>query len=473
MEKTRIRGKLLFVFATLYILIPNIIFILGYVKLYISIPLSILLIASFYFSTKDFPTYNIDFFKYRKKIIFICCILAIWIFLSGVGGLCWQNRWDHKFRNAVFRDLVSNSWPVSKGGEKLCYYFGYWLPSALVGKIFGLSIGYFSQFVFAIIGVVLVALLIFNYNKKVNFRTIFILIFFSGMDAVVFMINHSGIELIKAVCSGQHIELLLNYFNSSSNTTLLFWLYNQIIPFWVGFMLLLSQSNNKNKTLTFCCMVLFCPFPAVALAPVMAYWLFFKNTNEGQFAKRIKQLISLRNLAFFCLALIVSLFFMSNQSAAGISVLPINVNTLLRFIAFAITDLGIYLVLLWNRKDIPLHILLTVTAICSFVAMGNSYDFAWRTCIPLSFYLMLLAIKFLNEHLNSKKGLILCLVLCIGMITPMCEVIRTFRSECKVIVGETTALSDSLSSVFEKENNECRDNFVSDGKGVFWDYLAK
>lgn len=35
----------------------------------------------------------------------------------------------------------------------LIYYIGYWLPAAVVGKVFGLTAGYYFQYVWAIIGI--------------------------------------------------------------------------------------------------------------------------------------------------------------------------------------------------------------------------------------------------------------------------------------------------------------------------------
>jgi hypothetical protein len=68
---------------------------------------------------------------------FNCLPSFLWVALSGIGGFGLQN-WDFNFRNAVLHDLVDYSWPVVyPQGRILLYYFTYWLPAALAGKIFG------------------------------------------------------------------------------------------------------------------------------------------------------------------------------------------------------------------------------------------------------------------------------------------------------------------------------------------------
>ena len=109
-----------------------------------------------------------------------------------------------------------------------------------------------------------------------------------------------------------------------------------------------------------------------------------------------------------------------------------------------------------------------------FILLGNSYDFAYRTCIPLAFYIMLLIMKELqNEKANKKISIALIIVLSLGAVTPITEMVRTVKHEAKVLQREFSARSDSLPSVFVKEGNECYDNFIADTNSIFYQYLAK
>ena len=87
---------------------------------------------------------------------------------------------------------------------------------------------------------------------------------------------------------------------------------------------------------------------------------------------------------------------------------------------------------------------------------------------------MLLVMKYFDEKDVSKKAKVaLIVVLCIGAITPMTEFIRTVKGEINVIKGIESAKSNSLTSIFVKENNECYENFIADTNSIFYKYLAK
>ena len=105
--KELLKQKWLYILAYLYLMISVLIFLLGNVKLWISIPLSVVLIIATIRALKNCPDVNMELIKQHKKaIIGIGIILLLWVIVSGVGGFIWQNTWDHKFRNAVLKDLV-------------------------------------------------------------------------------------------------------------------------------------------------------------------------------------------------------------------------------------------------------------------------------------------------------------------------------------------------------------------------------
>lgn len=292
-----------------------------------------------------------------------------------------------------------------------------------------------------------------------------------------------------AMLGGQHIELITTYFNSSSNTTLMFWLYNQIIPLWVGMSLMLMQKNSKSVVFIFALLLLYSPFPAVALIPVVIY-LVFKKYDDEEYAKymekaknkvqifllKIKRACTFENFSAIPIAIIIGLFYMSNIAVNKLGVLPINQSTLFSYIMYVVFEFLIYIIFIYknNRKDMILNILIVVTLLLPFIKMGNSYDFARRTCIPLAFYIMLLVMKELqNKNTNKFKRILLIIVICLGAITPMTEIIRTVEMEQKVIGGTVEARSDKLPSTFEKEGNECYDNFIANTDSIFYKYIAK
>lgn len=475
--------------SLIYLLIPPLIFAIGWLRpvyaCFVAVPLAIAgayTLREMFREQKRHPLLKQHSYA---KILVILVLLFLWVIFSGVGGFIWQNRWDHMFRNAVFMDLVNRPWPVMQGDSALCYYLGFWLPSALIGKVFGLQIGYLFQVIWAYIGVVLAVFLIFKYIGAVKIRIILLFIFYSGLDVLVYyakgLIDQQNlISLTMRLLSGEHIELLLRYFNSSSNTTLLFWLYNQIIPFWVGFMLILLQKRSQSIIVIFSLLVLYSPFPCVTLCPLIVY-MIFRNRNI-QLSKFREIMVVLKDnccvetLCAIPFLVIVGLYYLSNIATGKVRFLGLSPSKILFFSIFFIYEFGLYLAVLHNdnRNDPILGILLVTTAVCSFIVLGNSYDFAWRTCIPLSFYIMLLIAKKLIAIKTGKRlGVCLLVLLCIGAITPAAEMMRTTWGELRVLAGESSARSDALDSVFIKENNECYENFIGNTDSFFFSYLCK
>lgn len=469
-------NKKVIIGAYLYLLIPIVSFILGWVRLYYSIPLTIGLLWGGYQAVSSFPKINIKF-KIDKKLFAILLILAGWVVLSGVGGCVWQNRWDHMFRNAIFLDLCNNSWPVvnfqSIEPRMLCYYFGFWLPSALVAKVFNnISIGYIFQLIYAYVGITLVVLLIFEWLHKISLKVVFVVILFSGLDIIsYFLFLYWGTDTfsISNLLVG-HKELLLLPFNSSSNTTLLFWLYNQFIPFAVGFMLLIQQKNTSVTVFTYSLLLLFAPFPSVTIAPIIIYECIAHWRG-------IKALATFPNVIGVFLMGIIALFYLANNALGSRSFISLDRHIILRFIFYILIEFVIFMPFIWRkiRSNVQFWLLFIVTMICSFISLNGGHDFAARTSIPLAFYIMLMVIHSLNSMngLTSIKAKILIAILCVGALNPISEFGRTIINTEWIITHKKNEsfLSDELKTVFD--DNPCYDNFVATGESFFNKYLRK
>ena len=480
-----IKDKYLYIMAYIYLFSSVLLFLIGNVRSIISIPLSILLLIALYKAIKNSPKMKVRLFE-NKKIMIIIVLIIGWVLLSGIGGFIWQNSWDHKFRNALFRDLVFHNWPVVQGNRALCYYFGFWLPAAIFGKFFGLTAGYAFQVIWAIIGIFTAFGLMCQYLGKVKIRNLIIFALFSGLDIVLFLIfsKPTIMQTITTILNGTHLEWATTYFQASSNTTALFWVYNQIIPFWLGMMLLLLQKNNRSIAFIYALMLLYCPFPLVGLAPVMVYFVFRKQENINEknifknIYKKIKNVCTFENIVAIFLALILALFFKSNLATNKINFLSIDKNILFSFIMYFFFEYIIYLIFIYknNKKDPILFILLITMAVYSFIKLGGGADFSMRTNFPLIFYIMLLVMSDLqNNNMNKlKKALLIC-ILCIGAITPMTEFIRTLRNEKAILISKNfeSARSGGLETIFDQEHNDCYENFVADRDSIFFKYLAK
>ena len=109
MDKTNLindfKGKWIYILGYFYLFISVAIFLIGNVKLWISIPLIVAIFIGVLKGIKNAPKMEVKLFHGNKKFWIILLIIILWVAFSGIGGFIWQNRYDHMFRNAIFMDL--------------------------------------------------------------------------------------------------------------------------------------------------------------------------------------------------------------------------------------------------------------------------------------------------------------------------------------------------------------------------------
>lgn len=154
MSKTFFR--VLSVSAILYLLLPNVLFLMGWVEPWVGIPLIILLSLAFILLLKKSPAPRINFEK--KDILFVLLLLLGCLFAVeslGINGHAQQSG-DFIVRNAIYDSLVRESWPLhSERGEYFVYYHAYWLPPALLAKWLGASFSTVLLWGWTVLGFVL------------------------------------------------------------------------------------------------------------------------------------------------------------------------------------------------------------------------------------------------------------------------------------------------------------------------------
>ena len=241
----------LFRITYLYLTLPFIIFCMGWLRLSIAIPVVAVLIWVLWQLLMQSP--NSQPSEASRFPIYLLLLTGLWVLLSGVGGYAFQN-WDHHWRNAQLRDLITYEWPViysapERGPIKmLVYYVGYWLPSALVGKAFGFGAANFFLFLWTWLGVFLVSLHLSLKLKTSSIKALLLLIFFSGMDALGTLLVAGDYPTLWSPV--QHLEIWAGNLQYSSFTTQLFWVFNQAVPAWLCISLILNNDVVARAVLS-------------------------------------------------------------------------------------------------------------------------------------------------------------------------------------------------------------------------------
>ncbi len=485
--------------ALCYVILPVIIFLFGWTKIWVAlIGAALFILLAFRLFKSLIDTEKAITFDKRFWIL-ASIVLAVWVILSGIGGYAFQNE-DFWARNPIYRDLSTYSWPVfydlSKEPayvQEICgtdtvafsYYFSWWLPVALLSKIFRLGDPgrNFLLYLWAFIGTFLAVYLVCRKLEKTSFGIIAVFIGFSGLDAVPTILLNSIFNGIGSVFPWMyHIEWWAGYFQYSSNTTLLFWVFNQSIPIWILMGLFLQLKDNKSfiglTSLSFA----YSPWATLGMVP-------FAIAGTLKDRKKIFDAINIGNiLSAVYMMIVYGLFYGSSTGSEGFVGLIFEkysdriVDVLFWYVLFVVFEFGIYYFILGKsaRKSEYYLLTLAMLAVLPLVHILE-VDFVMRASIIPLFMTMIYVLEFLykkseSAHYNVRRRLLI-IALCIGALTPLSEI---DRSVIKTVTMDDH-LEDSIGSLgyFEDDHSfyiyETRNQyFVYDYESTsFFRYIGK
>jgi hypothetical protein len=459
----------------LYLLIPILLFIGGWLKLVFSIPLILITLAALYLSLKDFDDY-IELPINRKNLIkcgIIFVVLAAWVIFSGIGGFSYQNE-DHHVRNAVLHDLITFDWPViftycgspNQSQGALIYYLAFWLPAALYGKFFGFFAANLFLYIWTLMGVVLFFYLLSRYIKKVSFFVLWTFMFWSGLDFPGHIIKWFQIPSI-----GKHIEWWAAIFQYSSNTTALYWVFNQAIAPWLILALTLNNKNLKNILFIYSMCFLYAPFSCIGLAPFIAVIVLFKNSFSFN---NIKGCISIQNLVAAPLIILIALlYYMSNSDSLGNKEFFNVFENFNMYFIFIFLEVLLFLILIFHKniKNPIYYVTLAILVLLPFYKAGGANDFVMRVSLPALMMLMIMVIQYLSSKDKSNNALkfILIFSLLIGSITPFNEIYRSVENTIK---NPQYNIKDDLKSLSALKNYTSQFISFDFSESFFFKYLS-
>lgn len=239
--------------ALLYLLLPNLLFLWGWMEPIASIPLSLaLLYGSWLIVRKPMPPHaRVESTPTDRRCLAAALVLAFaWVFLSGITGNS-QQSYDFFVRNPIYETLVRCDWPLfSRSGEYFIYYFAFCLPPALFSKWTGVANGNiwlwdFILMLWTYLGVALVVLLLYGKLKK-HILLFFLLWIcfdsFAHLGKILFDSAAFRLELLAHMEPGA----LSSWWNKlltacTGTTTQLYYTYHHAVPIWLICSLLLTR----------------------------------------------------------------------------------------------------------------------------------------------------------------------------------------------------------------------------------------
>lgn len=302
-----ISRRFLLLLSLLYLLLPNILFLLGWFKPAYAVPLSAALLISvgqiFYSVYRDEASCARCTFTGSDalKLLGTCLLALVFVELIGYTGHVTQSM-DFMVRNPIYHTLVREAWPIfSERGEYFIYYHSFWLPPALICKCLGAAVSpdvILSLWV--LLGLLLFIFLMFT-RLRGRVLTLFVILCLLG----------NATELPKLPCylasfPGHDSYLkALGYcgFGATLRYTH-FWVsmvyaFNSAVPALVCGGLLLSKILPKRYfPIAAALIASSSPFCTLALAPLMLILLFRNVSLLRELLSDIK--------VWFCVLLLVA-----------------------------------------------------------------------------------------------------------------------------------------------------------------------
>jgi len=484
----RVNYSKLFPIAACYISLPLAIFLATWLKLLFAVPLAVAMVVCVVVSIRSRSSAcnaafrrPVDFIVGRvglgdgwageregvdlsRCIIALLVVIALaWCFFGGIGGM-WTQSKDWNIRNAVFRDLMTHSWPVRyDGGESaLSYYIGHWLPVAAIGRTL-VRVGVSLDVVWPLanvllllwtaLGVLLVELLaivtVGVRGKRGAILVALMLVFFSTPD-IVGMVLADRWDRVHSVL---HLEWWCTE-QITSITSCLFWVFNQAVIPWICTLCFLNERSFRNYFFLWLCCAFCGPLPCIGLAVLMLGQgigvLLDSRARSVSPKGALRGILSVPNVLAILLTPIVVLFFMangatSNPTDAAVSAgllpypfwFPFDPERLRQFLLLIPIE-GLLLSILVARDNLRNPVFWVMAAmlpLCQFIRVGNDFDFGMRATIPAVLILYVFCARFLRDHFGKKEkrrsfriqAAVLAIALLLGAATPALEFYRGFH----------------------------------------------
>lgn len=414
--------------SAIYLIIPVIIFLLGFLKIYLAIPFSVLILASLIIYYRDFNkgiTKNLlEDDKLSVSTVYLLTALVVvlvYILISGIGEFTWSTI-DHRVRWPILTDLIDYKWPViydfktqsnpavreilGDGSAAFGYYFTIWMVPALIGKVFGLMAARITLLIWSALGLYLILIGVGLWEKKLGVIALLGLLFFGGLDVLPYTIK--TFLGIGVTWEGWNEQMYIHGSYSQMMNV-----FHQCIPGWL--VTLLVVSNKNNRSLGFIGSLMFCysPWATIGLLPIALCQLFRKDTLAKDAKTNLKNIFGFNNLVVPMIILLVfAPFFTANPDATSVRGFIWNFidggipRILGDYLLYIVIEFGVWILIVCKdyKKDPLLWVLFIELLIFPVYNISYLNDLLMRGSMAPMFVLMLMVIKVLDDNVAIIKN---------------------------------------------------------------------
>jgi hypothetical protein len=427
--------------AIAYLVVPLVIFVLGWLELWAALPLA----AGIAYALKPLfarhAAQRVRLPVTRLQLALAASVAIGWTVFGGAGHLLFANP-DWHIRDAVLHDLVTSPWPVGYGvldGKEslLRAPVAYYLPAAIVGKLAGLSMAHIAMALWTAVGVTLFLLQVLSLTParaSTALVVVVVIVLFSGFDIIGCLLNYGG-RFRANWDIAMHLEWWAGNYQYSSMTTQLFWVPNHALGGWLTIGLLFRDGRGtpleSMLPIIVVAATLWSPLSALGVVPFVLWRVVASGLRE-----RSLRLLEPRVWApALIVGLVVAAYLVLDPTRIpkGLSVSASGAgratHDLLRLAQFFLLEAGfIGVSILAIRPSSQVVLALVILAFLPLAYFGPGNDLVMRASIPSLAVLAISAClalcrKPMTGDMIRKKWILACLLV-VGAVTPVQEFAR-------------------------------------------------
>lgn len=278
--------------STVYLLLPFILFLAGWLKLWISVPLISCIATSLGIMIFDGSSGGSGFrWKQSLRLAGVTAGLSLaFALLTGVSDWIPQSA-DYLKHNLILGDLIEKSWPVryagEGGGHFLCYGLGYYIVPAAMAKAFGDV--HISSFVFAwaTSGIFLAFIGLGRGFKRYPVPGILLFLLCSGLGVFWHLAKSGPVQSLAGSVSGSWLQANLMdlglYTSNLDSFTRIFYQPQHGIVGWLGglaiYEMVFIRKRWTEATLVLAATFFWSPITSLGLSVIFAAALIQNHRN--------------------------------------------------------------------------------------------------------------------------------------------------------------------------------------------------
>ena len=462
--------SIIMILGYLYLILPYMIFLITWVKYFISIPSLILVIIATYFTIKDTKKhYNISYNFNLFSLILLFIIITVWVILLGVGNICLPSGDTIYGRYAVFKDLIEFPFPIiyPENGYGFVYYFAHWIIPAIFGKIFNYNVANIILILWTSLPLFLTLILLSIYLNKIKTKQIFIIFLIFILFVPPSLIFHKEGNFGKGLLT----VFATSFFN-------IYGLLNQSPAIYLMSVLFLLQKNSFNFAFLGLSIMLYSPYATLGIIPFMIAKAIIEISADKN---ELKNIFSVSNiLSSISIFPILLLYFSSTATKSDGLRFVLTDYPVLYLIELFMIKFGIIFILLfkYNKKNYLFYVSLFTLIAVSLIQYSGDHNFH-RTNITALFFLSIFLTDYFINHFNenSLRKYLLLIIFMMGIFRGYIELdqIDFYLEQIKTF-GKVNMEDMAVNKTFNTKNNSwqlrtitCQDIDNS----IFFKYIAK